>query len=135
VEKRVTIQSGTPFKILEVKGDDAQLGVKVETPDARPVQVITVSLKPTQAGTFSRSLELRTDNKEQPTVIVPVVAKVVGTRVARHPLPDGERARRGSSRSQRDGVHPRSPPILRTFAGPGRIRINSADAPIPRCRR
>jgi hypothetical protein len=77
-EKRVTIQSGTPFKILGVKGDDAQLGVKVESPDARPVQVITVSLKPTQAGQFSRSLELRTDNKDQPTVVVPVVAKVVG---------------------------------------------------------
>ncbi|HJZ57889.1 MAG TPA: DUF1573 domain-containing protein, partial [Gemmataceae bacterium] len=77
VEKQVVIQSGTPFKILEVKGNDEQLGIKVDSQEAKAVHTITVSANPKLAGAFSRSLEIVTDNAEQPKVIVPVVAKVV----------------------------------------------------------
>lgn len=76
-ETRVTIQSGTPFKILEVKGADEQLGVKVESKEAKAVHIITLSAKPNLQGGFTRSVEIVTDNKEQPTVVIPVAAKVV----------------------------------------------------------
>lgn len=78
VEKKVTLQVGGPFKIVGVNGDDDQLEVKVESQDARPVQVVTVFLKPTQAGAFSRSVEILTDNKDRPKLVIPVSAKVVG---------------------------------------------------------
>jgi len=78
VEKQVTIQIGAPFKIVEIKGDDAQLGVKVESQDAKSSHVLTVSARPNAVGGFTRSVEVVTDNKDQPTVIVPVVAKVIG---------------------------------------------------------
>jgi len=76
-ETRVTLQSGTPFKILEVKGADAQLGVKVESQEAKAVHVITLSAKPNLQGGFVRSVEIVTDNKEQPKIVIPVAAKVV----------------------------------------------------------
>jgi hypothetical protein len=76
-ETKVTLQSGTPFKILGVKGGDEQLGVKVESQEAKAVHVITLSAKPNLQGGFVRSLEITTDNKEQPKVVIPVAAKVV----------------------------------------------------------
>ncbi len=78
VEKNVVIKSGTSFKILEVKGDDAQLEVKIESQGAKAEHVVTLSAKPTTVGGFARSIEIVTDSKDQPSVIVPVVAKVIG---------------------------------------------------------
>jgi len=77
-EKRVTLQSGTPFKILSVKGTDEQLDVKVESKEAKPVHILTLSANPKLLGGFARNVEIVTDNKEQPRVVIPVVAKVVG---------------------------------------------------------
>jgi hypothetical protein len=77
-ERRVVIQSGTPFKILQVKGADEQLDVKVESQEAKPVHVITLSANPKLIGGFARKVEIVTDNKDQPSVVIPVAAKVVG---------------------------------------------------------
>lgn len=76
-EQKVTIQSSTPFKILEVKGADAQLTVKVDTETAKPVHTVVIAANPSAAGGFTRTVEIVTDNKDQPSVIVPVTAKVV----------------------------------------------------------
>ena len=78
MEKRVTLQSGTPFKILEVKGADDQLGVKVESNEAKATHIITLSANPKLLGGFDRSLEITTDNKDQPKVVIPVAAKFIG---------------------------------------------------------
>lgn len=77
-EQKVTIQSTTPFKILEVKGADAQLTVKADTETAKAVHTVVIAASPTAAGGFARTVEIVTDNKDQPSVIVPVIAKVVG---------------------------------------------------------
>jgi len=77
-EKQITLQSGTPFKIIEIKGGDEQLNVKVESKDAKPVHVITLSATPKLLGGFTRTIEIVTDNKDQPKVVIPVAAKVVG---------------------------------------------------------
>lgn len=76
-EQKITIQSATPFKILEVKSGDAQLTVKVDTENAKAVHTVVIAANPTAAGGFTRSVEIVTDNKEQPSIIVPVTAKVV----------------------------------------------------------
>ncbi len=77
-EQKVTIQSATPFKILEVKGADAQLKVTADTETAKAVHTVVIAANPAEAGGFSRSVEIITDNKDQPSIIVPVTAKVVG---------------------------------------------------------
>ena len=76
-EKKITLQSGTPFKILDVKGIDEQLKVVIEKNDASAVHTIVLAANPKAMGGFTRSVEIITDNKEQPKIIVPVTAKVV----------------------------------------------------------
>ncbi|MBP3954987.1 DUF1573 domain-containing protein [Gemmata sp. G18] len=76
-EQKVTIQGTTPFKILEVKGADDQLSVKVDKDSAKPVHTVVIAANPAAAGGFTRTVEIVTDNKDQPSIIVPVTAKVV----------------------------------------------------------
>lgn len=77
VEKTITLKSGAPFKILEVKGADDQLKVTVGKSDASPEHTIVVAANPKSPGGFTRTVEVVTDNKDQPKVIIPVTAKVV----------------------------------------------------------
>lgn len=76
-EKTITIQSSTPFKILDVKGADDQVTVKVDKDAAQAVHTVVVAANPKAAGGFARKLEIVTDNKDQPTVIVQVTGKVI----------------------------------------------------------
>lgn len=76
-EQKVTIQSATPFKILGVKGADDQLSVSVDKDATQAVHTLTIAATPKSTGGFNRTVEILTDNKEQPTVIVQVTAKVV----------------------------------------------------------
>jgi len=76
-EKKVTLQSGAPFKILKVNGVDEQLKVVIEKNGASPVHTIVLAANPKEMGGFTRSVEILTDNKDQPKIIVPVTAKVV----------------------------------------------------------
>jgi hypothetical protein len=77
-EQKVTIQAVKPFKILGVKGADDQLSVSVDQDAAQAVHTLTIAATPKVAGGFTRKVEILTDNKEQPTLIVQVTAKVVG---------------------------------------------------------
>lgn len=76
-EQTVTIQSATPFKVLSVKGTDEQLTVKIDANEAQASHTLTIAANPKAAGGFTRTVEILTDNKEQPSVIVPITAKVV----------------------------------------------------------
>jgi hypothetical protein len=76
-EQKVTIQGTAPFKILGVKGADDQLSVTVDKDAAQAVHTLTIAATPKAAGGFTRKVEILTDNKEQPTVIVQVTAKVI----------------------------------------------------------
>lgn len=76
-EKKLTLVGTTPFKILEVKGTDEQLKVTVEKTDAAQVHTIVLAANPKAAGGFTRTVEIVTDNKEQPKLVIPVTAKVV----------------------------------------------------------
>lgn len=79
VEKNVVIQAGgAPFKVVSVSGTDEVLGVTVVGDASKASQVITLSLKPTQAGDFTRTVEVLTDSKVKPKVSIPITAKVVG---------------------------------------------------------
>ena len=76
-EKKVTLQGGAPFKILKVNGVDEQLKVVIEKSEASPVHTIVLAANPKAMGGFTRNVEIVTDSKEQPKIIVPVTAKVV----------------------------------------------------------
>jgi hypothetical protein len=76
-EQKVTILSTTPFKILGIKGADEELSVSVDKDATQPAHTLTIAASPKAAGGFARKVEILTDNKEQPTVIVQVTAQVV----------------------------------------------------------
>jgi len=76
-EQTVTIQAAAPFKILAVKGADDQLQVKIDKDAAQAVHTVVIAASPKAPGGFTRTVEIVTDNKDQPSIIVPVTAKVV----------------------------------------------------------
>ena len=73
---RITINGLSPFRVLKVNVGDKQISAKIIYDDARASHVVELELAPTQAGEFLRDIEIVTDNKEMPSVIVPVSATV-----------------------------------------------------------
>jgi hypothetical protein len=65
-----------PFKVLEIKGGDEQVKISTQTEGARNQHTIKVSLKAGTAGDITRELQILTDSKDMPTVILPVSASV-----------------------------------------------------------
>jgi hypothetical protein len=60
-ERRVIVRGIKPFKITKVMGTDDQLAVRDNTPDAKPIHVLTVKLKAGQPGDLNRTLRILTD--------------------------------------------------------------------------
>jgi hypothetical protein len=75
-EQKVTLTAGAPFKILEVNGAGDDFTVKIDSDVALASHTVTITANPKAAGGLNRTLEIVTDNKEQPKVLVPVTAKV-----------------------------------------------------------
>jgi hypothetical protein len=63
-ERKLIIRGVQPFKITQVKGIDRSLDVRFAPDKPREVHVLTVKVKPGQAGTFDRLLRVVTDLKE-----------------------------------------------------------------------
>lgn len=76
-EQKVILQGSQPFKVLKIKGAEGEIDVAPVAEGARPVHILKLSLNPKTAGDFSKSVEIVTDHAEQPTVVVPLTAKVV----------------------------------------------------------
>jgi hypothetical protein len=79
VEQKVTLKSGTgaPFKILQINGLDDELKAVVQQSESSAVQTVILAAHPNKLGGFHRTVEIVTDNPEQPKIIVPVTAKVI----------------------------------------------------------
>ncbi len=60
-ERRIIVRGVKPFKIAEVLGTDANLAVKIDSPDAKPVHVLTVKFKAGEPGEVTRKLRILTD--------------------------------------------------------------------------
>jgi hypothetical protein len=75
-ERRVIVRGIKPFKITKVVGTDDQLSVRDNTPQAKPVHVLTVRLRPTQAGDVNRTLRVLTDLADDNQIDFQVSARV-----------------------------------------------------------
>jgi hypothetical protein len=60
-ERRVIVRGVKPFKISEVQGTDANLQVRIDTADAKPVHVLTIKFKAGGPGEITRKLRILTD--------------------------------------------------------------------------
>jgi len=69
---KVTLSGNTAFRVLQVKGVDDVIAVKAGSEESRPVHILTISVKPKSADGFDRLLEVHTDNKDMPTLSIPI---------------------------------------------------------------
>jgi Protein of unknown function (DUF1573) len=72
----VTLSGKEPFKVLEVKGAEGGVSVTPKTDGARLQHTLKVDVKADAAGALKKDITIKTDNKDQPEVIVQVSATV-----------------------------------------------------------
>jgi hypothetical protein len=60
-ERRAIVRGVKPFKIPRVEGTDANLVVRVDSADAKPVHVLTIKFKAGEPGDVNRTLRVLTD--------------------------------------------------------------------------
>ena len=60
-ERKIIVRGSQPFKITQVEGAGGQWAVRDSTKGSNPVHVLTVSLKPAQAGDLTRIFKIVTD--------------------------------------------------------------------------
>jgi hypothetical protein len=76
-ERHIVIRAGAPFRITGIKGTDAQLSVRDSSQESKNVHVITVTLRPTEAGELNRTLQIQTDLQDEALIEVSAKAKVI----------------------------------------------------------
>ncbi len=78
-ERRVIVRGVKPFKIARVLGlgNDDQLVVRVDSPAAKPVHVLTIKLKAGNPGEVDRTLSVLTDLADDNKIDFHVSAQIV----------------------------------------------------------
>jgi len=76
VEKKVIVRGVKPFKVVKVESGGEELVVKDSSADSQANHVLTVKLKPTRAGEFTRTVRVLTDLKEDSQTDFRVTAQV-----------------------------------------------------------
>jgi hypothetical protein len=77
VDRKVIVRGDKPFRIVGVKGGDAQFSVNHLTAESKTIHVVTISLKPSKTGEQTWSVKLQTDMREQPEVDLHARAEVI----------------------------------------------------------
>lgn len=73
---RIVISGLAPFKIVEVKTGGKQISAKSIFDGAQSRHVVELEVAPEKAGEFAQDIEVVTDSKDTPSVIIPVSATV-----------------------------------------------------------
>ncbi|MGH7226165.1 MAG: hypothetical protein ACRELF_23365, partial [Gemmataceae bacterium] len=76
-ERRVIVRGVKPFKIAQVSGTNEDLHVGVDSPQAKPVHVLTIKLKAGKPGDVNQTLRLVTDLADDNKIDFHVSAQVV----------------------------------------------------------
>jgi hypothetical protein len=76
-ERKVLLRADQPFRILQVKGADAQVKVEDGTPRSAPLHVLRVKVRATRPGALARTIQVITDLKNDNQADFQVTAEVV----------------------------------------------------------
>ena len=76
-ERRVIVRGVKPFKIAQVLGTNDHLLVRVDSPQAKPVHVLTIKLKAGDPGDVNQTLRLVTDLADDNKIDFHVNAQIV----------------------------------------------------------
>lgn len=71
MNRRITLRSSAPFKILGVDGQGNGISVAVPNTTAA-VHSMLIQWRPVDAGEMKMELRIRTDNEKFPLVVLPV---------------------------------------------------------------
>ena len=71
-DQKVMLQGGQAFKILEVKGGDAELEIGPAGTVSRPVHILKLTLTAKDAGKVAKTIEVVTDHPEQKSLKIVV---------------------------------------------------------------
>jgi hypothetical protein len=74
---KLVVRGGQPFLITSIKGGDGQLQVRDTTSDSQNAHVLTLTLRPSSSGEFSRLIQIRTDLASNGEIFFTAQAKVV----------------------------------------------------------
>jgi hypothetical protein len=76
-ERKVVIRGVKPFKITDVKGTDDSALVRDSSTDSKPVHVLTLTLKGTQAGEINKTFRVITDMKDEAEIEFQAKAQIM----------------------------------------------------------
>ncbi|HYT91447.1 MAG TPA: DUF1573 domain-containing protein [Gemmataceae bacterium] len=76
-ERRIIVRGAAPFRITAIKGTDAQLDVREAGAGNKAVHILTVTLRPDQAGELNRTLQILTDLRAESNIEFTAKAHVV----------------------------------------------------------
>jgi hypothetical protein len=76
-ERKVVVRGSKPFRIIGVRGTDAQITIQDSAPESKPVHVLTVKFKAAKPGEQSWNIHVFTDMKEDAEVEFQAKATVV----------------------------------------------------------
>jgi hypothetical protein len=76
-ERKIILRGVKPFRIERIEGADAEVQVKDSTPTSNPVHVLTVKVKVSKPGEWTRNLRVRTDLKGDNDIEFQARAEVV----------------------------------------------------------
>jgi hypothetical protein len=77
VERKILIRGTREFRITAIEPADGQLSLRGNTPDPKPVHVVTIRFKPDQAGELHRTMRISTDLNEDTEVVVRASARAL----------------------------------------------------------
>lgn len=60
-QRKVIVRGAKPFKITQIRGADGMLKVRDSSVDSKPVHILTLLLRPTSPGEWTRTLQVITD--------------------------------------------------------------------------
>lgn len=76
-DRKVIIRGVRPFRIIGITGTDKLVQVRTTSDESKSVHVLTVTLNPMEAGTFTRRIDVQTDLKTNGQITFNASAEVV----------------------------------------------------------
>lgn len=76
-DRKIVLRGAGPFRILSINGVDGQIAVQPASNESKNIHILTLTLRPSQVGEISRTIEVRTDMKNNEQIQFDARADVI----------------------------------------------------------
>jgi hypothetical protein len=76
-DRKVILRGARPFRITQITGTDRQIQIRKTSSESKTVHVLTVTLRPNQAGELNRTIRVQTDLKSDENIEFTAQAEVI----------------------------------------------------------